>query len=109
MWHYLYFIVLVKVKDPTEYTGPESYVAQMIAVSEAQPLLILQLRSRHSSEAFSVSSPLPSSRARHSLALTFCEPLNKPVGRWRISTLLTSSLLLDQIYVSRARITFSQG
>uniref|UniRef100_A0A671RE91 Inositol 1,4,5-trisphosphate receptor n=1 Tax=Sinocyclocheilus anshuiensis TaxID=1608454 RepID=A0A671RE91_9TELE len=30
MWHYLYFLVLVKVKDPTEYTGPESYVAQMI-------------------------------------------------------------------------------
>lgn len=34
MWHYLYFIVLVKVKDPTEYTGPESYVAQMIVVSQ---------------------------------------------------------------------------
>lgn len=34
MWHYLYFIVLVKVKDPTEYTGPESYVAQMIVVSD---------------------------------------------------------------------------
>ncbi|XP_021247761.1 inositol 1,4,5-trisphosphate receptor type 2 isoform X3 [Numida meleagris] len=33
MWHYLYFIVLVKVKDPTEYTGPESYVAQMIVIS----------------------------------------------------------------------------
>jgi len=33
MWHYLYFLVLVKVKDPTEYTGPESYVAQMIKVS----------------------------------------------------------------------------
>ncbi|TKS73284.1 Inositol 1,4,5-trisphosphate receptor type 2 IP3 receptor isoform 2 [Collichthys lucidus] len=31
MWHYLYFLVLVRVKDPTEYTGPESYVAQMIA------------------------------------------------------------------------------
>uniref|UniRef100_A0A1A8BCW5 Inositol 1,4,5-triphosphate receptor, type 1a n=1 Tax=Nothobranchius kadleci TaxID=1051664 RepID=A0A1A8BCW5_NOTKA len=30
MWHYLYFIVLVKVKDSTEYTGPESYVAEMI-------------------------------------------------------------------------------
>uniref|UniRef100_S4RRF1 Ion transport domain-containing protein n=1 Tax=Petromyzon marinus TaxID=7757 RepID=S4RRF1_PETMA len=30
MWNYLYFIVLIKVKDPTEYTGPESYVAQMI-------------------------------------------------------------------------------
>lgn len=32
MWHYLYFLVLVRVKDPTEYTGPESYVAQMIKV-----------------------------------------------------------------------------
>ena len=21
MWHYLYFMVLIKVKDPTEYTG----------------------------------------------------------------------------------------
>ncbi|XP_075679625.1 inositol 1,4,5,-trisphosphate receptor isoform X3 [Dermatophagoides pteronyssinus] len=30
MWHYLYFIVLVRVKDPTEFTGPESYVALMI-------------------------------------------------------------------------------
>ncbi|XP_063071355.1 inositol 1,4,5-trisphosphate receptor type 1 isoform X1 [Engraulis encrasicolus] len=30
MWHYLFFIVLVKVKDRTEYTGPESYVAEMI-------------------------------------------------------------------------------
>uniref|UniRef100_A0A3B3Q594 Inositol 1,4,5-trisphosphate receptor n=1 Tax=Paramormyrops kingsleyae TaxID=1676925 RepID=A0A3B3Q594_9TELE len=30
MWHYLFFIVLVKVKDSTEYTGPESYVAKMI-------------------------------------------------------------------------------
>uniref|UniRef100_A0A3Q2X2N1 Inositol 1,4,5-trisphosphate receptor n=1 Tax=Haplochromis burtoni TaxID=8153 RepID=A0A3Q2X2N1_HAPBU len=31
MWHYLYFMVLVRVKDPTEYTGPESYVNKMIA------------------------------------------------------------------------------
>uniref|UniRef100_T1HK15 Inositol 1,4,5-trisphosphate receptor n=1 Tax=Rhodnius prolixus TaxID=13249 RepID=T1HK15_RHOPR len=30
MWYYLYFIVLVKVKDPTEFTGPESYVYAMI-------------------------------------------------------------------------------
>lgn len=33
MWHYLYFIVLVKVKDPTEFTGPESYVYAMVHVS----------------------------------------------------------------------------
>lgn len=32
MWHYLYFIVLVKVKDPTEFTGPESYVYAMVHV-----------------------------------------------------------------------------
>ncbi|XP_061891578.1 inositol 1,4,5-trisphosphate receptor type 2 isoform X1 [Entelurus aequoreus] len=30
MWHYLYFLVLIRVKDPTEYTGPESYVAMMM-------------------------------------------------------------------------------
>lgn len=35
MWHYLCFIVLVKVKDSTEYTGPEDYVAEMIKVARA--------------------------------------------------------------------------
>ncbi|XP_063153704.1 inositol 1,4,5-trisphosphate receptor type 3 [Candoia aspera] len=30
MWNYLYFIVLVRVKNKTDYTGPESYVAQMV-------------------------------------------------------------------------------
>ncbi|XP_070192864.1 inositol 1,4,5-trisphosphate-gated calcium channel ITPR1-like isoform X2 [Littorina saxatilis] len=30
MWHYLFFIVLVNVKDSTEFTGPESYVHSMI-------------------------------------------------------------------------------
>lgn len=34
MWHYLYFIVLVKVKDPTEFTGPESYVYAMVKVCQ---------------------------------------------------------------------------
>lgn len=33
MWHYLYFIVLIKVKDPTEFTGPESYVHAMVKES----------------------------------------------------------------------------
>ena len=33
MWHYLYFTVLVKVKDPTEFTGPESYVHEMVKVN----------------------------------------------------------------------------
>lgn len=30
LWHYLYFIVLIKVKNRTEFTGPESYVHEMI-------------------------------------------------------------------------------
>ncbi|KAI3385554.1 hypothetical protein SNEBB_008534 [Seison nebaliae] len=30
MWHYLYFMVLLKVKPSTEYTGPESYVHNLI-------------------------------------------------------------------------------
>jgi len=38
MWHYLFFIILVKVKDPTEFTGPESYVYSMIQVFIAQLL-----------------------------------------------------------------------
>ncbi|KAJ8955353.1 hypothetical protein NQ318_003447 [Aromia moschata] len=36
MWHYLYFIVLIKVKDPTEFTGPESYVSDMVKVSNLE-------------------------------------------------------------------------
>ncbi|CAI9572360.1 unnamed protein product, partial [Staurois parvus] len=32
IWNYLYFIVLVRVKNKTDYTGPESYVGQMIKV-----------------------------------------------------------------------------
>ena len=40
MWHYLYFIVLVKVKDPTEFTGPESYVHAMIKVGNTSVWLL---------------------------------------------------------------------
>ncbi|KAK3865118.1 hypothetical protein Pcinc_029236 [Petrolisthes cinctipes] len=30
MWHYLFFYVQVHVKDPTEFTGPESYVYTLV-------------------------------------------------------------------------------
>lgn len=43
LWHYLYFIVLVRVKDSTEYTGPESYVAQMIKVRTYMVTIIVKL------------------------------------------------------------------
>jgi len=36
MWHYLYFIVLIKVKDPTEFTGPESYVFSQVETTALQ-------------------------------------------------------------------------
>lgn len=29
MWHYLYFIMYLKIKETTEYTGPEQYVHEM--------------------------------------------------------------------------------
>ena len=32
LFHYLNFIVYLKMKDPTEFTGPESYVDAMIKV-----------------------------------------------------------------------------
>ena len=44
MWHYLYFIVLIKVKDPTEFTGPESYVHQMVKVNSSLQLKITIVR-----------------------------------------------------------------
>lgn len=31
MWHYLYFLYHLRLKDPTEYTGQESYVADLVA------------------------------------------------------------------------------
>ncbi|GMR49532.1 hypothetical protein PMAYCL1PPCAC_19727 [Pristionchus mayeri] len=30
LWHYLYFIVWLQIKDETEFTGPDSYVSQCI-------------------------------------------------------------------------------
>ena len=47
MWHYLFFVVLVKVKDSTEYTGPESYVAQMIKVGGGPHHHEVEPRGRH--------------------------------------------------------------
>lgn len=32
MWNYLYFMVLLKTKDPTEFTGSECYVSKALKV-----------------------------------------------------------------------------
>ena len=34
MWHYLYFIVHLRTKAPTEYTGPESFVSTLISQND---------------------------------------------------------------------------
>lgn len=34
MWNYVYFLVLLEVKDKTEFTGPESYVYGMVKVRQ---------------------------------------------------------------------------
>lgn len=41
MWHYLYFLILIKVKDKTEFTGPESFVYSCIQVSCLELQLII--------------------------------------------------------------------
>lgn len=53
MWDYLYFIVLLKVKDPTEFTGPESYVAEMIKARNLEwfPRLRCMSLSMHETES----------------------------------------------------------
>ena len=33
LWHYLYFIVLLKLKKRTDFTGPQSYVSELIKVT----------------------------------------------------------------------------
>lgn len=43
MWHYLFFIVLIKVKDSTEFTGPESFVNEMVKVSLLNKIFIYLL------------------------------------------------------------------
>jgi len=34
MWNYVFFIAYLKSKDPTDYTGIESYIAAKIADSD---------------------------------------------------------------------------
>ncbi|ODM94985.1 Inositol 1,4,5-trisphosphate receptor [Orchesella cincta] len=38
MWNYIYFFVLLKYKEPTEYTGAECYVSKCLKVKIFCPL-----------------------------------------------------------------------
>ena len=39
LWDYLFFIVYINTKESTEFTGPESYVSDMINVSHNLSIL----------------------------------------------------------------------
>ena len=38
MWNYLYFLMYLKLKEPTEYTGPEQYLADKVLLMKACPI-----------------------------------------------------------------------
>ncbi|KAL6106962.1 itpr2 [Pungitius sinensis] len=76
MWHYLYFLVLVKVKDPTEYTGPESYVAQMIAEENLEWFPRMRAMSLVSSEGDSEQNEMRSLQDKLDSTVTLVSQLS---------------------------------
>ncbi len=56
MWHYLYFIVLIKVKDPTDFTGPESYVHLMVKVTGTYRSFLRNVSYRNSTITFELNT-----------------------------------------------------
>uniref|UniRef100_A0AAQ4PLC7 Inositol 1,4,5-trisphosphate receptor n=1 Tax=Gasterosteus aculeatus aculeatus TaxID=481459 RepID=A0AAQ4PLC7_GASAC len=76
MWHYLYFLVLVKVKDPTEYTGPESYVAQMITEKNLEWFPRMRAMSLVSSEGDSEQNEMRSLQDKLDSTVTLVSQLS---------------------------------
>jgi hypothetical protein len=48
MWHYLYFLILIKVKDKTEFTGPESFVYYCIQVKNCTDIVCVTAKCQFS-------------------------------------------------------------
>ncbi|XP_052007974.1 inositol 1,4,5-trisphosphate receptor type 2 [Xyrauchen texanus] len=80
MWHYLYFLVLVKVKDPTEYTGPESYVAQMIKEKNLDWFPRMRAMSLVSSEGESEQNEIRSLQERLDTTVTLVTQLSSQLS-----------------------------
>ncbi|XP_061578118.1 inositol 1,4,5-trisphosphate receptor type 2 [Cololabis saira] len=76
MWHYLYFLVLVRVKDPTEYTGPESYVAQMIEEKNLEWFPRMRAMSLVSSEGDSEQNEMRSLQEKLASTVTLVAQLS---------------------------------
>lgn len=50
LWDYIYFIYYVKTKDPTEYNGIESFVAQQITKDDISFFPLLKAMVLHEDE-----------------------------------------------------------
>uniref|UniRef100_A0A674KBS4 Inositol 1,4,5-trisphosphate receptor n=1 Tax=Terrapene triunguis TaxID=2587831 RepID=A0A674KBS4_9SAUR len=106
MWHYLYFIVLVKVKDPTEYTGPESYVAQMIVEKNLDWFPRMRAMSLVSSEGDNEQNEIRNLQEKLESTMSLVKQLSSQLAE--LKEQVTSVALCDPPHspsLSRARVT----
>ena len=76
LWNYLYFVVHLRLKDATEYNGPESFVSRLVATGKLDWFPRLRTRllqdeggGEEQSEVSMLRSELEASRAVFVLAL----------------------------------------
>ncbi|XP_033744403.1 inositol 1,4,5-trisphosphate receptor-like isoform X4 [Pecten maximus] len=80
MWHYLNFIVLVKVKDHTEFTGPESYVHAMIKEKNLEWFPRMRAMSLQAEESDGEQNELRNLHAQLDCANTLIKNLSKQLS-----------------------------
>uniref|UniRef100_A0A8C5UJB0 Inositol 1,4,5-trisphosphate receptor n=1 Tax=Malurus cyaneus samueli TaxID=2593467 RepID=A0A8C5UJB0_9PASS len=99
MWHYLYFIVLVKVKDPTEYTGPESYVAQMIVEKNLDWFPRMRAMSLVSNEGDSEQNEIRNLQERLESTMSLVKQLSSQLAELKEQTVLQKRLLSREGFI----------
>uniref|UniRef100_A0A8C3V7A3 Inositol 1,4,5-trisphosphate receptor n=1 Tax=Catharus ustulatus TaxID=91951 RepID=A0A8C3V7A3_CATUS len=99
MWHYLYFIVLVKVKDPTEYTGPESYVAQMIVEKNLDWFPRMRAMSLVSNEGDSEQNEIRNLQERLESTMSLVKQLSSQLAELKEQVTLQKRLLSQQGFI----------
>uniref|UniRef100_A0A671XBQ4 Inositol 1,4,5-trisphosphate receptor n=1 Tax=Sparus aurata TaxID=8175 RepID=A0A671XBQ4_SPAAU len=103
MWHYLYFLVLVRVKDPTEYTGPESYVAQMIAEKNLEWFPRMRAMSLVSSEGDNEQNEMRSLQDKLDSTVTLVSQLSGQLSELKeqvdLKIMLRGFIVVQDIYL----------
>uniref|UniRef100_A0A803W0K6 Inositol 1,4,5-trisphosphate receptor n=1 Tax=Ficedula albicollis TaxID=59894 RepID=A0A803W0K6_FICAL len=99
MWHYLYFIVLVKVKDPTEYTGPESYVAQMIVEKNLDWFPRMRAMSLVSNEGDSEQNEIRNLQERLESTMSLVKQLSSQLAELKEQVTLQKRLLSQEGFI----------